>query len=661
MPEKTLPHSSKLQSYDFSWVKRPSYDGLTQEDIDGPVNELKEGLTQSGIAAGFIEETEFAGLESLIGAIHDKYGDMPLLNLKPETKPSSPGNLRYNAEAFNFFNHHGVMSLIKYKPGEAERRILLGVNTYKTDPRTNQPTPTTSLEMEDLLQNVLIPYFQQHLIPVGGGEIITPSDLEVILFSPPVFNYMLNIIHGPNAKDMCRQLLKDFNEEESALKAYYAMLKGAIERTATDIHIEPGGESDDDGKPRIRYRIDGALAEVKSKLPRRVLAGLINVIKTNAQLNISEKRLPQDGSILFGEKARELEVVEGITPEGKRKINDPELTDYIVQQERLLAGYSLRVSVIPVLHGEKAVLRILPRSRNYSLNKLGYRESDLVRLRKGLDVPNGLFLVTGPTGSGKTTTLYAAISELNKPDVNISTVEDPIEIPQIGINQTQVRSEIGLTFAELLRRLLRQDPDILLVGEIRDSETANVAVQASETGHLVFSTLHTNNATSVVSRFLDLGVQGTQLQDSLRCVAAQRLIRKVCSNCRQEYNATPALREIFGQDFINHDVILYTQNENPKNCGVCHGLGFHGRAPITEIWLPGEGERELMFEGIRNNKKYAEVAIRNGMNPLAVSAFERLLNHETSLTFVKEFVSEEDMLASRVAIQDMVLRHRVKQ
>lgn len=666
MPDKSLQQRG-LQTYDFSWVKRPSYDGLTQADMDGPVNELMEGLTQIGVQARWVEQTEFAGLESLIGAIHDKYGaatekdtTFPMLNFRPDPNVSQIGNPRFNAEAYKFFEHHGVMPMMKYNLEEQERYILLGARTHKIDTRTNESVPVTAMELEDLLQTVLIPYFDRHLVPVNERQKIGINNIELNLFSMPVFKYMLDMVHGPNAREMCRQLLKDFNEEENALKAYYAMLKSAVEREATDIHIEPGSETDGQCKPRIRYRIDGSLAEINSRLPSRVLSSLINVVKTGAKLDISEKRRPQDGAIAFGQKTREHELIEGLTPKGVRVLDDPELTAYIIQQERSLVGYSLRVSVIPVINGEKAVLRILKLSRDYDLDKLGYPPRDLFQIRKGLDSPNGLFLVTGPTGSGKTTTLYAALREMNKPDVNISTVEDPVEIPLRGINQTQVNPTINLNFAELLRRLLRQDPDIILLGEIRDSETAGVAIQASETGHLVLSTLHTNNAPSAVPRLSELGVQSTQLQNNLKCIAAQRLIRKVCPNCRVEYNARGDLNDLFGKDFINQDVILYTENNHARNCEVCDGLGFHGRAPITEIWTPGDAERRLMFEGVRDSRRYEELAIAGGMTPLAVSGVERLLNGETSLKFLKEFVSEEDLLRSSKRIQELLLAHTAK-
>jgi type II secretory ATPase GspE/PulE/Tfp pilus assembly ATPase PilB-like protein len=665
MQDKPPQQTRGLQTYDFSWVKRPSYDGLTQQEIDGPIGELVAGLTQSNVTVNWIEQTEFAGLESLISAIHDKYGSadertpvLPMLNLRPDSNVSSMSNPRYNAEAHKFFEHHGIMPLMKYNPNEHERYVLLAARTHRLNPRTEQVIPVTAIETEDLLQNVLIPYFDQHLVPVNERQRMGLDNIELTLFSMPVFKYMLDMVHGPHAREMCRQLLKDFDNEESALKAYYAMLKSAVERGATDIHIEPGSEIDEQGKPRIRYRIDGALTEVNSRLPQRVLSGLINVVKTGARLDISEKRRPQDGAIAFGQKAREQEIIEGITPKGSRVIGDPDLINYIVQQERALAGYSLRVSVIPVINGEKAVLRILKLDRDFHLNRLGYPERDLVKLGKGLDSPNGLFLVTGPTGSGKTTTLYAALREMNKTDVNISTVEDPVEIPLRGINQTQVNPTINLTFAELLRRLLRQDPDILLVGEIRDPETASVAIQASETGHLVLSTLHTNNAPSVVPRLFELGVQSTQLQNNLRCVAAQRLIRKICPKCRTKYNAREDIEDLFGKDFVHHDVLVYAENETSRNCEVCGGLGFHGRAPITEIWTPRDAERRLMFEGIKDSRKYEELAIAGGMTPLAVSGFERLLSGETSLRFLKEFVSEEDLLRSAKTIQELLLAHR---
>ncbi|MDP8252841.1 MAG: ATPase, T2SS/T4P/T4SS family [Candidatus Kaelpia aquatica] len=326
-------------------------------------------------------------------------------------------------------------------------------------------------------------------------------------------------------------------EEAPVVKLVDLVIRQAIDEGASDIHIESL-----DKKMRLRYRVDGILQEKPPPAPHLKLA-IVSRIKILSKLDIAEKRLPQDGS-------------------------------FVLKLENKLVDF--RVSVVPTIYGEKVVIRILDRSQlPLDLAQLGLSTNQLEIFREAINQPYGAIFLTGPTGSGKTTTLYAALEEINSPDKNITTIEDPVEYRLDGINQVQVKSQIGLTFANALRSFLRQDPDIILVGEVRDLETAEICVRAALTGHLVLSTLHTNDAASAITRLMDIGVEPYLLTPSLFLVAAQRLVRKLCSNCKEAYEPTA---DISKRLKVNKDLIF-----RAKGCDKCRWTGYIGRAAIYEL------------------------------------------------------------------------------
>lgn len=365
----------------------------------------------------------------------------------------------------------------------------------------------------------------------------------------------------------------DVSEDSPVAQTINLLLEYAIRSSASDIHIEPR-----EGFVQIRYRIDGVLNEV-NRLPRNVLGSLISRIKILANLKIDERRVPQDGRFK-------------IKVAGKQ--------------------YALRVSTLPVSDGEKVVMRILDESNEaVSLESLGYWGRSLEVVNQALTEPNGVILVTGPTGSGKSTSLFSILNILNTPDVNISTIEDPVEYKISGVNQTQTNPKAGMTFASGLRALLRQDPNIIMVGEIRDSETANLGIQAALTGHLVFSTLHTNNASTSLPRLLDMGIEPFLIASTVRAVVGQRLVRRLCMNCRQSFAPSPEelgrLFKTFRLDEKNFaiihqlDTIAKSQkvgentelgttettittlwHASPKGCEECNNTGYKGRIGIYE-------------------------------------------------------------------------------
>lgn len=364
------------------------------------------------------------------------------------------------------------------------------------------------------------------------------------------------------------------------------MIEQAARQRASDIHIEPLEK-----KVRVRYRIDGALYE-KARYDIKVLSALVARVKIIGGMDISEKRKPQDGRI----------------------------TQIVDRME-----YDIRVSVLPTVYGEKIVMRLASKTAlNREKSQLGLKPHEMEQFDHILKNPHGILLVTGPTGSGKSTTLYTALSELNTEDVNIITVEDPVEANVDGINQVQVNPKANLTFASALRSILRQDPDIIMIGEIRDQETAGIAVQASITGHLVVSTLHTNSSASTITRLADMGVEPYLIADSIVGVIAQRLVRRLCLNCRRPRMATAEELEIMGKK-PDEQAQIY----EPCGCPQCDHMGYKGRIGVYEIMtMTPELKRIIAKNG--NADEIKEQAMKDGMRTLRMSASEYVLNGITS-------------------------------
>ncbi|MBN2269933.1 MAG: Flp pilus assembly complex ATPase component TadA [Sedimentisphaerales bacterium] len=374
--------------------------------------------------------------------------------------------------------------------------------------------------------------------------------------------------------------LAEIAGQSPVVKLVNYLLYNAVRENASDIHIEP-----DDKKLRVRYRVDGKMYE-KIRPPFQMHPAIVSRVKIMAELDIAQRRLPQDGGIHV--------MVEG------RPID-------------------LRVSIMPGSFGEKVVIRVIdPHKVLFNFESLGFTYENLQLFRKVIQAPNGIVLVTGPTGSGKNTTLYAALAELNSEEVNICTVEDPVECNMAGINQFQVNQKAGFEFSTALRSLLRQDPDIIMVGEIRDEATANIAVQAALTGHLVLSTLHTNDAPGAVTRLLDLGVAPYLVSASLIAVLAQRLVRKICSNCKSEYEPSSSIRKIV--EGAGGESVKFFRG---VGCKKCRNTGSAGRIAIHELFVPNEEIMEMISERV-GLKKLRNAALKNGMIPLQADGIEKV-------------------------------------
>jgi general secretion pathway protein E len=404
---------------------------------------------------------------------------------------------------------------------------------------------------------------------------------------------------GDTDRESDLERLKDLASEAPVIRLVNTLVTQAVEMLASDIHLEST-----ENELRARYRVDGVLREIESP-PSRLRNAIVSRVKIMAKMNIAERRLPQDGRIRMAVRGKEID---------------------------------FRVSTTPAIHGESVVLRILDRgSLALDFTALGFDEDQLPKFLESLMRPHGIVLVTGPTGSGKTTTLYAALTRLNSPDVKILTAEDPVEYVLDGVNQVQVNPDIGLTFAGALQSFLRQDPDIMMIGEIRNLETAQIAVQAALTGHLVLSTVHTNDAASAMTRMLDMGIENYLLNSTVNAVLGQRLVRRLCEHCREPYQAPPELAASLDLAAAGHEgsATLY----RPAGCPQCNGRGYQGRTMILELMVLDDDIRSLVLHRAEARELQA-AAIRGGMQTMYLHGMRKALAGITTIEEVLRVTRE---------------------
>jgi type IV pilus assembly protein PilB len=491
--------------------------------------------------------------------------------------------------------------IIKLVPAElAQKHMVLPLRRHGRTLTVAMANPTDDGAIENLK------FLTRHDIePVIVGEATLRKHVEHYYASREAdkLNQLLESIDGPDGEV---ELLEEKDEEISvaALQAQiddapvvrlvHGLLTDAVVRGASDIHIEPFEK-----ELRIRYRIDGVLREIM-KPPMKMKAALTSRVKIMAQLNIAERRVPQDGRI-------------------KLKIRN-RVIDF-------------RVSTLPVIFGEKIVLRILDKSNlTLDLEKFGLEPKAEKDFMSAIMNPYGMVLVTGPTGSGKTTTLYSALSKINTDDVNIMTAEDPVEYNIYGINQVLVRNEIGMTFAAALKAFLRQDPNIIMVGEVRDIETGSIAIKAALTGHLVLSTLHTNDAPSTITRMIDMGLEPFNVAAALNCVTAQRLVRRICSNCRAEATYPEEYIEAAHLTVSDRQLTFY----KGSGCGRCNGSGYRGRAGLYEVMAMSTELRRMIMHGASADELRAQ-ALQEGMLTLRMDGMKKI---ERGVTTLEEVIKE---------------------
>lgn len=476
-------------------------------------------------------------------------------------------------------------------PGEVARRYKV-IPVYKND-------NTITVALSDPLDVETLDSLRYVLRCGVEGVVTTPEEIEIALN-----HYYAST--GLTAASMIQDMTEgavttptdtlDLTGEDNVTDADAPIIKlvsliilEAFRSRASDIHLEP-----QEKKFRVRYRIDGVLHEVESP-PKRLQSAIISRIKIMANMSIAEKRLPQDGRIQINVMGRDLD---------------------------------LRVSSVPSNHGESIVMRLLDKEGlSLGLPKLGFFSDDQELFERLIQLSDGIVLVTGPTGSGKTTTLYACLNYMNKPDRKIITVEDPVEYQMSGINQVHVRSDIGLTFSSALRAMLRQAPNIIMIGEIRDLETAEIAVNASLTGHLVFSTLHTNDAPSAVTRLIDIGVKPFLVASSTRAIMAQRLVRKICEKCKEPTHATESELRLLGPAA---EQISKAGLFKGRGCAECTFTGYKGRIGIFEIFVINDDVRHLIFERVSASELRAK-ARELGMRTLREDGLRKVIAGQTTL------------------------------
>jgi type IV pilus assembly protein PilB len=387
--------------------------------------------------------------------------------------------------------------------------------------------------------------------------------------------------------------LRESAQDAPVIKLVHSIIAQAAERGASDIHLEPAREDGQGASElRVRMRIDGVLSD-ETSVPKRMVSGVVSRIKIMSDLDISERRIPQDGRV-------------GLTIDGRH--------------------VDVRVVTLPTVHGESVVLRILDKNNvRLDLARLGMQELELDRFRRAFQKPHGAVLVTGPTGSGKSTSLYASLTELNQPEKSIVTIEDPVEYQLEGITQLQINPKAGLTFATGLRSMMRADPDILMVGEIRDRETAQVAIEGALTGHMVLSTLHTNDAPSAITRLIEMGIEPFLIASAIDCVMAQRLARTLCSHCKR--------RTILAADVVRDHGFQTTfdiEAYEPVGCGRCGGSGYRGRVGIYEVMVASEEIRSLTLSRAAA-EQIGTVAVREGMRRLREDGLDKVKAGVTSI------------------------------
>jgi general secretion pathway protein E len=394
--------------------------------------------------------------------------------------------------------------------------------------------------------------------------------------------------------------LRDMASEGPVIRLVNLIITRAIEWRASDIHFEPFEE-----QFRVRYRIDGVLHDVESP-PKRLQAAIVSRVKIMAKLNIAERRLPQDGRIMLRVKGKEID---------------------------------FRVSSIPTIHGESIVLRILDKSSIVlDIEALGFPEDTMAGFADLIQRPHGIILVTGPTGSGKTTTLYCALEKINSPDKKIITVEDPVEYQLKGINQIQVKPAIGLTFANSLRSIVRQDPDVILIGEIRDAETAEIAIHSALTGHLVLTTLHTNDAPSAITRLIDMGTEDYLLSSTIIGILAQRLVRVACPYCREPYTPSPA---VLKEMKLSSTDLAGLKISQVKGCEKCSNTGYRGRQGIFEFLRINDDIQKLIL-GKKDSNIIKEAARKNGLRTLREDGWLKVKQGITTIPEVLRVTQEEE-------------------
>jgi len=549
------------------------YGMLTREQVDEGWQKVSESDGRMDILDA-LKELKYVDDHEVMNMLAQQYGletlDLATYKIPEEVIQAVPKDIPQKYHVVPVMLHDGVLTVAMSDPSDmATLDSLRYILKMDVD---------AVVSPKEQIQQVIDRYFSSMESSVASiiGDMQTDGSDEI-----------QTIGDGEEGGD-------DGKDDMMIIKLVHLLIIEAHKLKASDIHLEPMEK-----KFRIRYRIDGVLREMESP-PKYLQANVISRLKIMGHMDISEKRIPLDGRIPMRMPGAEID---------------------------------LRVSSIPTTHGESIVMRILDKtSIQLDIPKLGFYTDDQEKIDRIIAMPDGVFLVTGPTGSGKTTSLYAFLNSINQPNRKIITVEDPVEYQLSGINQVQVNPLVQMTFANALRAMLRQAPNIIMVGEIRDLETAEIAIQAAQTGHLVFSTLHTNDAPSAVTRLIDMGVKPFLVASSVRAIMAQRLVRRVCKNCAAPYTPSPTEIRML---HLDEDFIKNSTFKKGTGCAVCGGTGYKGRLGIYEIFLVGEEIQHLIY-GKESSHKIREAARKSGMRTLREDGLRKAAAGTTTLQEVLE-------------------------
>ncbi len=557
---------------------------LIRRGVIGP-DQLKEAQRSGGMVEESLIKLGYAEADDIMKAKAEQHG-LPFIELREIEIPASvvelvPESLARENIVMPLAQGNGTIKVIMHDP--------LGFETIEKLRFVLNREIEVALAPKEAIVEAINKYY-------GGVGTETESvDSMLQEFTDTAIDFAED--GGGGGKPSTTNTLEE--GDAPVIKLVHLIIQEAVTNRASDIHIEPFTD-----RVRIRYRIDGVLME-RDSAPRRLLGAIVSRLKIMGSIDIAEKRRPQDGRIKI-----------------------------------LVAGkdIDLRVSILPTTHGQSVVMRILDRDNiKVGLQDLGFADDDFAKFKGVVKRPNGILLVTGPTGSGKTTTLYAALNELNRPDVKIITAEDPVEYYLPGVNQCEVKAKIGMTFARIIRAMLRQNPNILLVGEIRDLETAETAIQASLTGHLVFSTLHTNDAPSAITRLVDIGIQPFLAASSVLAIMAQRLVRKVCPKCKVRYEPPSHILAGIG---LPPEIAKKANFMKGKGCNHCNKKGYRGRMGIFELMPMTTQIREMTFKG-EATQAIRRVARKQGMRTLFQDGIVKAIKGQTTLDEVLRITQHE--------------------
>ena len=560
---------------------------LIRRGVIGP-DQLKEAQRVGGAVEDSLVKLGYAEAEDIMKAKAEQHG-LPFIELREIEIPPSvielvPESLARENIVMPLAQGSGTIKVIMHDP--------LGFETIEKLRFVLNREIEVALAPKEAIVEAINKYYGR-----SSGE--TESvDSMLQEFTDTAIDFAEDT--GPGGKSGTTVTLEE--GDAPVIKLVHLIIQEAVTMRASDIHIEPFAD-----RVRIRYRIDGVLME-RDSAPRRLLGAIVSRLKIMGSIDIAEKRRPQDGRIKI-----------------------------------LVAGkdIDLRVSILPTTHGQSVVMRILDRDNiKVGIQDLGFADDDFARFKTMVKRPNGILLVTGPTGSGKTTTLYAVLNELNRPDVKIITAEDPVEYYLPGVNQCEVKAKIGMTFARIIRAMLRQNPNILLVGEIRDLETAETAIQASLTGHLVFSTLHTNDAPSAITRLVDIGIQPFLVASSVLAIMAQRLVRKVCPKCKVRYEPPAHILAGLG---LRPELAKKANFMKGKGCNNCNKKGYRGRMGIFELMTLTTQIREMTFKG-ESTQVIRRLARKQGMRTLFEDGIIKAIKGQTTLDEVLR-ITQHDMVS----------------